>query len=226
MMPIQLFALDPLARQALKYHPPLYFEEIIECDLVELQPKNTHRQILLLSQLNSNTLALLLHKLDRCNDPIIILPESFSNSKELLQIATKARILLSPTDSLISLHLAETLKQLQIFLYSKNGISDIQIDQEDVYSCMQPNTISRILEHSGQDALSAIKTLTNHLSNFKSVTSLLLLFHLDMHTPLLDISNALAYLEESLTSEPLIIFGTQISQINQIKITTLFTTSP
>jgi hypothetical protein len=226
LYPIQVIALDKTAHQALDLADLSKFDEMLKSDIAHLSSVavNDYHQIFVLSELEDTTMDGLNTELFSAKEPIVLLPDSLKetdNVKRLLLAGT--RVIFSPSESLVSVSLSQTLKKLELMFYGNGTEMEIAVDHQDIYAILKAGTISEFYESSGSDMGTSMMRVMNVPRRFRDVVSAYVLFEMCEDFSIMEIAEAMNIVEEDLSEESDIIFATRntTTDENYVKITCL-----
>lgn len=223
--PLQLIALDESTHQAIKLLQSPKFDEVIEADLVHFPSQTLNRrQILLLSNVDEENRDLLIERLQQCNEPILLLPDSFKQSEELkLLLSLGTRVILYRDDSLNSIHVAKTVEQLELFFYGTEDEAEIVVEYNDIYQIIDKGTISEISEQRGTNIYSCVASFFNVSKNFDNCSGVYILFQIPKEYTIVEIAEAMDVAYNLLPEDTDLIFATRhmVKKSGEIKVMAL-----
>jgi hypothetical protein len=157
-------------------------------------------------------------------EPIVLLLDSLKetdNVKRLLLAG--ARVIFSPSESLVSVSLSQTLKKLELMFYGNSTEMEIAVDHQDIYAMLKAGTISEFYESSGSDMGTSMMRVMNVPRRFRDIVSAYVLFEMCEDFSIMEIAEAMNIVEEDLSEESDIIFATRntTTDENYVKITCL-----
>ena len=210
--PIQLIALDETAQQALELASLSKFDHILKSDLEKLSSVlvEDHHHILILSQLSDKIAETVISELSNSEDPIIILPDTVWETEELKQLLLGGmRVILSPSDTLLSISLSHTLEIIQSLFYGNETENEIVLEHSDIYEMIWKSTITELHESSGTDLSTTMMRLFNLPRRLDDVVGAIILFTVHEDRSILEISEALDVAEAQLPDEAYVLFTTR-----------------
>ena len=211
--PIQLMAMDKTAHKAVRLLNTCKFDESTETDpstfanhIVE-----GYRQILVLTEIEQKYMDALLIGLERCDEPIVVLPDlSDQESKIERLVSSGARVIVFPADSSVLDALSKTLRQLESLFYGNENANEIVVDHEDIYKTVKTGTVCRIYERDGEDFQKSVADIFENVINCTNVMGVYALFEVDEETPILEIAEAMQIIEDKVSEDAYLIFGTRL----------------
>lgn len=226
LYPIQVIALDTVAHQALDSAELSKFFETKKSDVTHLSSVSVsdYHQIYVLSELGDDIMDKLNNELDDTKEPIVLLPETLKETNNLKRLLlTGTRVIFSPSDSLVSISLSQTLQKLELMFYGNGGKMEISIEHQDIYSMLKAGTISEFYESSGSDMVTSMMHIMNVPRRFEDIVSGYILFEVCEDLPIMEIAEAMNIVEENIPEDSALIFATRntITDENDIKITCL-----
>ena len=225
LYPIQVIALDKIAHQALDLAELTKFDETLKSE-----PKvftsitiGDYHQIFVLSELDDIIMGEVEEELYQVQEPIILLPDTVRESEHLKQLLLMGvRVIFSPSDSLVSVSLSQTLKTLELMFYGNNTEMEIAVDHQDIYEVIKRGTMSEFYESSGNDALRTMMRVMNVPKRFDNITAAYVLYEVNEDFPMMDIVGSMDVLVENILPEECeTIFATRNTHTNSdyVKIT-------
>ena len=210
--PIQLIALDETTQQALELASLSKFDQILKSDLEKLSSVlvGDHHHILVLSHLSDKIAERVINELGNSEDPIIILPDTVRETEELKQLLLGGtRVILAPSDTLLSISLSHTLEIIQSLFYGNKTENEIDLDHSDIYEVIRKSTITELHESSGTDLSTTMMRLFNLPRRLDDVAGAIILFTVHEDRLILEISEAMDVAEAQLPDEAYVLFATR-----------------
>ncbi len=224
--PIQVIALDDTAQQALDLAELTRFDQLLKSDLETLSSKmiSEYHQVIVLSQLTANTTTILANELTNNEDPIIILPDTLQETQEVKQLLLDGiRVIVTPSDTLLSISLSHTLKIIESLFYGNGTESEIDIDHKDIYEVIKRGTITELHESKGVDIPTTMMRLLNTPQGYDDAAGAIFLFALHEDRSLMEISESMDIAEDKLPKEAYILLESRntVTDPQSVTITSL-----
>lgn len=222
---LQLIAVDETAQQAIELSGVQKFRERSHTTLSKLSSVmiGDHRHILVLSSLDMEISLELLKILSGSENTIVVLPDTFSDSEAVKKLILNGiRVLLSVTNSMLSLSLAQTLGTLERLFYGSESENEITLEHHDIYTVIGKGTLTEFYESEGQDVTVTMINMLNIPKSFDDVSGAVFLIALDEDMPLLEVVQALEVAHAKFPENVDLVFGTKNHSLkNQVKITAM-----
>ena len=226
LYPIQVIALDKAAHKALDLSELSKFDEVLKSDVIHVSSVavSDYHQIFVLSEWEESIMDELTDELYRAKEPIVLLSDILQETDYLKRLLlTGSRVIFSPSDSLVSVSLSQTLKTLELMFYGNGTEMEIAVDHQDIYTILKAGTISEFYESFGSDMGTTMMRVMNVPKRFNDVVSAYVLFEICEDFPIMEIAEAMNIVEEDIPEDSDIIFATRntTTDENNIKITCL-----
>jgi len=219
--PIQIIAFGEVAQQALELAELTRFDETLKIDIDALAEKmvSGYRQILVFSALQSNEAEILLASLKETEDPVVILPESYKESEVLkFLLLGGIRIILAPSNSLMSVSLSQALRLLEALYYGNDPELEVIVEHEDIYTVISQGTVTELHESNGANLSLATFRVCNEPKGYENVEGAYVLYYIQEELPIMEIAEAMDAVESRLPEDAGLIFGTRNQNIGNERV--------
>ena len=229
LYPMQVIALDKIAHQALDLAELSRFDEVLKSDCKQLSVVTVsgYHQIFVLSELDDTVMEKLIEEIYSAQEAVVLLPNTVQESENLKQLLVAgARVIFSPSDSLISVSLSQTLKVLELMFYGNKIETEIAVDHKDIYEILKRGTISEFYEGSGPNTITTMMSVMNVPKSFNDVSSAFVLYEVHEDFLLMEIARSMDMLLDDILQEDCeVIFATRNTHTNMdyVKITCMVT---
>jgi hypothetical protein len=210
--PLQVIAMDRVARHAVELAELTHFEEVGETLPSELaqKPVSGHRQIFVFSEVNDERVETLAQYFSQLEEFIVIVPQALETSEMIKQLVLMgARVFLASSSTVLSLSLAQVLQALEKVFYPDGREEEISVEHKDIYTVLGKGTVVDYYEEGGGSFQSIIMRTLNFPKGMYDIHGALALFEIPDEFPLIEIAEALDIMESILPEEIGIMFVTR-----------------
>jgi hypothetical protein len=142
----------------------------------------------------------------------VILPDTVQGTGALkLLLLNGMRVIVSPSDTLMSISLAQTLETIQTLFFAQETEDEIPLDPGDIYRVIPEGTITQQHESSGTNLSTTMMKLFSLPQRLDDAAGAIIHFALHEERPLLEISEAMDIAEAQLPDNALVLLSVRNS---------------